>query len=77
MSQLFPFTVTTDIFLVLFAQGLPVQTVTGGQGGNAYRGGFNLPLLKKKQTPRSGALRVQARAVKLRQIPVVTENLSA
>ena len=46
---------TTDIFLVLFAQGLPVQTVTGGQGGNAYRGGFNLPLLKKKQTPRSGA----------------------
>ena len=53
--QLVPLPIAADGFLVLFAQGLTVLSVTGGQCGNAYRGGHNLRILKKLRTPCSNA----------------------
>lgn len=44
--QLIPLPIAADGFLVLFAQGLTVQSVTGGQCGNAYRGAQS-PYFKK------------------------------
>ena len=57
VAELFPGAVVTDDFLVLLAEGLPVQTITGGKRGDAYGGGLNLPLLKKRRTRRSAASR--------------------
>ena len=52
MAELFPRAVVTDDFLVLLAERLTVQPVTGGKSGDAYGSGLNLPLLKKRRTPR-------------------------
>ena len=52
MFQLRPLTVTAELFLVLFAQGLPFYTVTFRQSTDADRSGLNLLLLKKAQTLR-------------------------
>ena len=57
MLQLLPVAVVTDFLLVLLAECLTVQTVAGSKRGDAYGRGLNLPLLKKKRTPRSGASR--------------------
>lgn len=57
MFQLLPVAVVTDLLLVLLAKSLTVQTIAGSKRGNAYGRGLNLPLLKKKRTPRSGASR--------------------
>ena len=57
MLQLFPVAVVADLFLVLLAKRLAVETVAGCKRGDAYRRGLNLPLLKKQRTPHSGASR--------------------
>ena len=52
MVKLIPRPVVADYVLVLLAQGLPVEAVACGKSGYAYRGTFNLPLLKKRRTRR-------------------------
>ncbi len=50
MFQLFPVPVIANLFLILLAQCLPIETVALGKNGNTYGSGLNLLLLKKKQT---------------------------
>ena len=57
VAELLPRTVVTDDLLVLLAKSLAVQPITGGKCGDAYGGGLNLPLLKKRRTQRSAASR--------------------
>ena len=56
-GKLLPVTVVADLLLVLLAKRLALETITGGKRGDAYGRGLNLPLLKKKRTPHSGASR--------------------
>lgn len=55
--QLFPLAVVTDLLLVLLAQRLTIETVAGSKCRDAYGGGLNLPLLKKKRTLNSTEFR--------------------
>ena len=57
MLQLLPVTVVADFLLVLLAKRRAFEAVAGGKRGDAYGRGLNLPLLKKRRTPRSGASR--------------------
>lgn len=52
MLQLLPVAVVAYLLLVLFTQGLSIKTIAGSKRRDAYRGGFNLLLLKKQRTLR-------------------------
>lgn len=52
MAILAPCAIIAYTLLILLAQCLTVQPVTTGEGADAYRCAFNLPLLKKPRTRR-------------------------